>query len=146
MSLFDELIKADKKTITELDTKEIRSDRLSKKLGKDVYITIQELEGKRLNDIIGRFRSKKKKTSGIREGKEYDLCVAICAEAIIDPPVMDESLQEAYGCISAEDLVQKLFNSEASAISDVIMDFNAVEEAEEEAKEEGTTLDNKLKN
>lgn len=148
MNLFEELINADKRIIEELSTKQILSDRLSTKLGRKVYITIKELDGKRLNDIVGRFRtsSKKNKTRELKEGKEYDLCVAICAEGIIDPPVANAELQEAYGCATAEELVEKLFKSEASSIADAISEFNAVSEAENEAQEDGTTLDEKLKN
>ena len=52
MNLIEKLIRVDKETAGKRETKKIKSKRLTKMLGEDTEITIQEISGRKSNDIM----------------------------------------------------------------------------------------------
>ena len=52
MNLIEKLIRVDKETVEKKETKKIRSARLTKLLGEETEITIQEVSGRKHNDIM----------------------------------------------------------------------------------------------
>ncbi len=132
MNLVEQLIRTDKNKFTERQTKKIKSARLSRILGTDAEITIQELSGKRLNDLTGMLvdRNGKKDFSRL-----YDTNLMYCVYGVIEPSLQDEKLQEHFGAKTPLDLAKILFDSEAGKIADEIVSLSGLSDgAEEEVK------------
>lgn len=133
MNLVDELLKADTLKVTELKKETFKSHRLAHILGKKgtVEITLQEVKQRRLNDIA----SYQVKSNGeFDSSKTFDAQLMLCTEGIIEPNLRDKELQEHFGCKSAKDLCEKLFDAEVVLISDVIAGMNIVKDDEEMVK------------
>lgn len=65
MNLIEKLIRVDKETVEKKETKKIRSARLTKLLGEETEITIQEVSGRKHNDIMQMmFDEKGKRNAG----------------------------------------------------------------------------------
>ena len=132
MNLVEKLIKADKSKAFELDTKKIKSKKLSKIIGEPTEITIRELHGDEVNDIN---QIALNKDGGRDSAKMYDVNVMYCVKVIVDPSMKDETLMKEFGAATPKDLVKKLFDSEAFAISDEIVKLTGItKESEEEVK------------
>ena len=131
MNLIEKLIRVDKETAGKRETKKIKSKRLTKMLGEDTEITIQEISGRKSNDIMQMmFDSKEnKKMSAL-----YDTNLMICVNGIIEPNLKDQTLMEHFGAATPKDLVAILFDSEASSIADSIVDLSGLKTKEEDVK------------
>ena len=131
MNLIEKLIRVDKETAGKRETKKIKSKRLTKMLGEDTEITIQEISGRKSNDIMQMvFDSKgNKKMSAL-----YDTNLMICVNGIIEPNLKDQTLMEHFGAATPKDLVAILFDSEASSIADSIVDLSGLKTKEEDVK------------
>lgn len=132
MNLVEQLIRADKSKVSELETKKIKSRKLSKILGKPTEITIRELHGDEVNDIN---QIAINKNGGRDSAKMYDVNVMYCVKGIVEPSMKDETLMKEFGAATPKELVKKLFDSEAFAISDKIVELTGItKDSEEEVK------------
>ncbi len=131
MNLIEKLIRVDKETAGKRETKKIKSKRLTKMLGEDTEITIQEISGRKSNDIMQMMFDSKgnKKMSAL-----YDTNLMICVNGIIEPNLKDQTLMEHFGAATPKDLVAILFDSEASSIADSIVDLSGLKTKEEDVK------------
>lgn len=131
MNLIEKLIRVDKETAGKRETKKIKSKRLTKMLGEDTEITIQEISGRKSNDIMQMMFDSKgnKKMSAL-----YDTNLMICVNGIIEPNLKDQTLMEHFGAATPKDLVAILFDSEASSIADSIVDLSGLKIKEEDVK------------
>lgn len=134
MNLVDELLEADVKKATELETGDVKSKRLAKILEKKdpVTVKIKELKPRRLNDISA---TQFKNNGNLDLGKTYDAKLLMCIEGCTDPDLMNKDLQAHFGCKSAKELAELLFRSEAGDIADAITELSGVV-ADEEKNEE----------
>lgn len=134
MNLVDELLEADVKKATELETGDVKSKRLAKILEKKdpVTVKIKELKPRRLNDISA---TQFKNNGDLDLGKTYDAKLLMCIEGCTDPDLMNKDLQAHFGCKSAKELAELLFRSEAGDIADAITELSGVV-ADEEKNEE----------
>ena len=100
-------------------------------LGEDTEITIQEISGRKSNDIMQMMFDSKgnKKMSAL-----YDTNLMICVNGIIEPNLKDQTLMEHFGAATPKDLVAILFDSEASSIADSIVDLSGLKTKEEDVK------------
>lgn len=135
MNLVDELLEADVKKATELETGDVKSKRLAKILEKKdpVTVKIKELEPRRLNDISA---TQFKNNGDLDFGKTYDAKLLMCIEGCADPDLMNKDLQAHFGCKSAKELAELLFRSEAGDIADAITGLSGVVANEEKNEEE----------
>lgn len=132
MNLVEKLIRIDKEKANEKETKKIKSRKLSRLLGEDTEITIQELSGKRFNDLIAMCVDKNGKKDW---HKINDMNLMFCVEGIIEPSMKDASLMEHFGAKTPKDLVEILFDAESASISDEISALSGfTKDAEEEVK------------
>ena len=131
MNLIEKLIRVDKETAGKRETKKIKSKRLTKMLGEDTEITIQEISGRKSDDIMQMMFDSKgnKKMSAL-----YDTNLMICVNGIIEPNLKDQTLMEHFGAATPKDLVAILFDSEASSIADSIVDLSGLKTKEEDVK------------
>lgn len=131
MNLIEKLIRVDKETVGKRETKKIKSKRLTKMLGEDTEITIQEISGRKSNDIMQMMFDSKgnKKMSAL-----YDTNLMICVNGIIEPNLKDQTLMEHFGAATPKDLVAILFDSEAASIADSIVDLSGLKTKEEDVK------------
>lgn len=134
MNLVDELLEADVKKATELETGDVKSKRLAKILEKKdpVTVKIKELKPRRLNDISA---TQFKNNGDLDLGKTYDAKLLMCIEGCTDPDLMNKDLQAHFGCKSAKELAELLFRSEAGDIADAITELSGVV-ADEKKNEE----------
>lgn len=132
MNLVEKLIRIDKDKAREKETKKIKSRKLTKLLGESAEITIQELSGKKYNDIIGFCVDK----NGNKDwSKINDMNLMFCVEGIVDPPLKDQSLIEHFGVKTPKDLAEILFDAESASIADEISNLSGfTKDAEEEVK------------
>lgn len=135
MNLVDELLEADVKKATELETGDVKSKRLAKILEKKdpVTVKIKELKPRRLNDISA---TQYKNNGDLDLGKTYDAKLLMCIEGCVDPDLMNKDLQAHFGCKSAKELAELLFRSEAGDIADAITGLSGVVADEEKNEEE----------
>lgn len=132
MNLIEKLIRIDKEDVQKRDTKSLKSERLSKLLGSDTEITIQELSGKRLNDLAQIVITKEGKKDFSRM---YDLNLMYCVEGVIGPNLKDSALLEHFGVKTPKDLADLLFGAESGKIAGEIMALSGMgKDAEDEVK------------
>lgn len=108
MNLTEKLIKADKSVLKERNRKQLYSRRLSKLVGEESFLTIQQVPGRRLYELV-------------QMDNKYDANVLLCAEAIIEPSMKDTALMESFGVKTPKDLAEKLFDMETSPIADEVI-------------------------
>ena len=108
MNLTEKLIKADKSALKERNRKQLYSRRLSKLVGEESFLTIQQVPGRRLYELV-------------QMDNKYDANVLLCAEAIIEPSMKDTALMESFGVKTPKDLAEKLFDMETSPIADEVI-------------------------
>lgn len=135
MNLVNELLEADVKKATELETGDVKSKRLAKILEKKdpVTVKIKELKPRRLNDISA---TQYKNNGDLDLGKTYDAKLLMCIEGCVDPDLMNKDLQAHFGCKSAKELAELLFRNEAGDIADAITGLSGVVADEEKNEEE----------
>lgn len=132
MNLVEKLIRIDKDKVREKETKKIKSRKLSKILGEETEITIQELSGKKYNDIIKMCVDKK----GNKDwSKINDMNLMFCMEGIVDPPMKSQELLEHFGAKTPKDLAELLFDAESAYIADEISTLSGfTKDTEDEVK------------
>ena len=132
MNLAEKLIRIDKEKAKEKETKKIHSNRLTKLLGEDTEITIQEISGRYYNDLLQMLFDKK----GNRDmSKNYDLNLMCCIEGIIEPNMKDKALMDHFGAATPKDLVSILFGTESVKIVQEILGLSGLrDDAEDEVK------------
>lgn len=135
MNLVDQLLHADAKKATEKNVGTFLSKKLAKIIGADepVEVSIQEIDTRRLNDILA-FQVDKK--GNIDLSKSLDSKLLACVDGIVEPNLRDKELQKHFGCATPKDLALALFGFEATAISDAICELSGIidEDNEEEIK------------
>ena len=134
MNLVDQLLKADVKKAKELETGEYQSRRLAKILEaeeKTLPVKIREIKSRRMNDIV----SYQFKNNGDMDfSKTYDAALMVCVEGCMEPDLMNKELQSHFGCSSAKELAETLFQAEAKELADAITGLSGI--TEEDDKEE----------
>lgn len=132
MNLVEQLLRVDKAKFTERKTKKIKSKRLSQVTGQDAEITIQQINGRRFNDIV----SKSVDKNGKRDiAKLYDTNLLYCVEGVVEPNLKDPALIEHFGVATPKELASLLFDTESGRIADEIASLSGLtEESEEEVK------------
>lgn len=135
MNLVEQLLQADSKKVDERATGIIKSKKIAKILGKEeaVEISIQEIDTRRLNDILALQVDKK---GNVDLSKSLDSKLLTCVEGIVEPSMKDKDLQKHFHCATPKDLALALFGFEVTAISDAICELSGVtdEDNEEEIK------------
>lgn len=132
MNLVEQLMRIDRETVSKRATKKIKSKRLSKLLGVNSEITIQELGGKRINDLNQTVINKR----GEKDySKMYDLNLMYCVDGVVEPSLKNEELMTHFGAATPKDLAALLFDTECGKIADEIAALSGVtDDAEEEVK------------
>lgn len=129
MNLIEKLIHTDKDKAFKREEKKIKSVRLSRILGEDIEITIRELSGRKVNDIMGIVVNK----NGNRDfAKNYDMNLMYCVEGIVEPNMKDPALMEHFGAKTPKELASILFNNEVSKIADEIYTLSGMGKDNEE--------------
>lgn len=123
MNLVDKLLAVGEVT---KKTAKMGSKRLSGIIGEHTEITIQEISGRRFNDVKNRI------TGG--GDAEYEACLMCCMYGIVEPDLKSQQLQEHFGVHTPKDLCEKLFSAEVYAISDRIIDLSGLTGGEDEVK------------
>lgn len=118
MNLTEKLIKADKTVLKEREKKELYSQRLSKLVGEKAFLTIQQVPGRRLYELV-------------QMDNKYDANLLLCAEAIVEPSMKDTALMESFGVKTPKDLAEKLFDVETSPIADKIIAMSPLDGVKE---------------
>lgn len=136
MNLVDKLLQADAGKATELETKVIKSKRMSKILGvKDATeITIREIPAKRLHELMSMQFDKNGK---VDPEKSFAAQALVAVEALVDPSMKDKNLQGHFSCKTPKDLAMKLFGLEVKQIADevvILSGYGDVENTDEEIK------------
>lgn len=131
MNLVEKLLQADAKKTEKLEKKKIKSKRLKKILGEteDVYIEIQEIPARRMNNILAGQLDKK---GNVDFDKAFDAKALTLVDGLIEPNLKDDKLLQHFGCATPKDLAIKLFSSEMNNISDEIYELSSAEEEETE--------------
>lgn len=135
MNLVDELLKIDSKKADELKKGVFKSKRLATLLGskeETVDVTISEIPSRRINDIVG-YQFNKNGSFDI--AKAYDAKLILCTEALVEPDLMNKSLQAHFDCKTARDLCEKLFGVEVNELSDEISALCGIAKDENEEEE-----------
>ena len=129
--LVNELLKADTKKVFELETGVFKSKSLAKLLGKTepVDVTIRELPPRRKAKLMNQALDKNGNTD---YELAYEANLKVIVEGVVDPPLKNAELQDAYGCKMAIDLVERLFKSEVGELSEAILELGIVEDADYE--------------
>ena len=117
MNLIEKLIRVDKETVEKKETKKIRSARLTKLLGEETEITIQEVSGRKHNDIMQMMFDEKGKRN---ISAAYDTNLMFCVNGIVEPDLKDPALLEHFNAATPKDLAAILFQAEAGTIADEI--------------------------
>jgi len=129
MDLITKLLKVDTEKATEKETRKIHSKRLSKLLGVDTDITIQEIDGRRINEI----NQMAYKKDGSRDaGKLYDLNLMYCVYGIIEPNLGDDALKKHFNAATPKELAEKLFGVESAVIASAIVELSGLSDESEE--------------
>lgn len=132
MNLVEKLIRIDKEKFQEKETKSIKSRRLSKIMGEDTEIKIQELSGKRLNDLTQMIMDKNGKKDF---SKMQDMNLMYCVYGVVEPNLRDPALLEHFGCKTPKELASILFEVETGKIAGEIAELSGVgEDSEDEVK------------
>lgn len=114
MNLTEKLIKADKSVLKERNRKQLYSQRLSQLVGEESFLTIQQVPGRRLYELV-------------QMDNKYDANMLLCAEAIVEPSMKDPALMESFGVKTPKDLAEKLFDVESSPIADEIIGMSPLD-------------------
>lgn len=135
MNLVDSLLKADVKTVEELETSVFKSKKLAKVIGAEeaVEVKIREIGARRINDLVS-YQVDKKGQFDI--SRTFDTKLMICVEGCVDPDLRNEELKAHFNCKSANELAEKLFGSEVNTLSDAISSLSGIGAEEEEETEE----------
>ena len=129
MDLITKLLKVDTEKATEKETRKIHSKRLSKLLGVDTDITIQEIDGRRINEI----NQMAYKKDGSRDaGKLYDLNLMYCVYGIVEPNLGDDALKKHFNAATPKELAEKLFGVESAVIASAIVELSGLSDESEE--------------
>ena len=137
MNLVDELLKADAKAASEMNTGVFKSKRLAKIIGAEcetVEVKIREIKNRRVNDILAYQVDKK---GNMDYNKLFDSKLMAITEGVVEPDLRSKELQEHFGCKDARGLAEVLFGNEVTALSDAIYEISGItpdEDVEEEVK------------
>lgn len=125
MNLAEVLMNADKKKITELQTKEYEVKRLSNLLGTPFILTLQEIPPKRVMEIN---QQAVKMNINKKEGQNVDVDVftlqMLTLVEGIESGLGDRELLKAYRCATVKELYVKIFK--AKEISDIAEAINSL--------------------
>lgn len=125
MNLAEVLMNADKKKITELQTKEYEVKRLSNLLGTPFILTLQEIPPKRVMEIN---QQAVKMNINKKEGQNVDVDVftlqMLTLVEGIKSGLGDRELLKAYRCATVKELYVKIFK--AKEISDIAEAINSL--------------------
>lgn len=111
MNLTEKLIKADKTVLEERAEKKLYSQRLSKLAGEESFLTIRQVPGRRLYELV-------------QMENKYDANLLLCVEAIVEPSMKDKALMESFGAKTPKDLAEKIFDVESSSIADKVVELS----------------------
>ena len=131
MNLIEKLIRVDKETVEKKETKKIRSARLTKLLGEETEITIQEVSGRKHNDIMQMMFDEEGKRN---ISAAYDTNLMFCVNGIVEPDLKDPALLEHFNAATPKDLAAILFQAEAGTIADEIIALSGLKTEEKEIK------------
>lgn len=135
MNLAEVLMNADKKKITELQTKEYEVKRLSNLLGTPFILTLQEIPPKRVMEIN---QQAVKMNINKKEGQNVDVDVftlqMLTLVEGIKSGLGDRELLKAYRCATVKELYVKIFK--AKEISDIAEAINSLGSYTGDARED----------
>lgn len=126
-TLIEKLIAADKGRLKKQE-KKVYSKKLSERLGEDTEILIQELSGRKMNDIN---QMMMKEDGKVDVSKTFDTNLMYCVEGIKEPSLKDEKLLQAFGAASPKDLAEYLFDVEANTIAGEIINLSGIDKKAE---------------
>ncbi|MDF2842471.1 MAG: hypothetical protein K0R00_897 [Herbinix sp.] len=133
MNLVERLLAVDAKQIKEKLTEKIEIKRLSKLTGEPFFVTVQEVDGERYQELQMELLDKKGRADYSKIYKQNTLLVL---EGVIEPNLKDQALQEHFGASTPKDLAEILFPGGAMAkIADLISKVSGFDD-EEQAEEE----------
>jgi hypothetical protein len=112
MNTVEKLLRADKGLLDKKETGEIHCARISRLMGEDFTVKIQELNGRRIREI-----AEMSKTN-------YDADLLYCVEGVTDPPLKDKRLMEYYNAATPKDLAEKMFGFEAGKTAAAIVELS----------------------
>lgn len=124
MSLVEKLLAAD--ADIKKSTKRIKSERLTKMIGADAYITIQE--------VSGRGFSQAKALSKGAPDPDFEANLIFAVKSIVDPDLKDEKLMERFGAATPKDLCEKLFEGEVYKIAEEVIGLSGISASEDDVK------------
>ena len=90
--------------LEELPESEVKVEKFSELLGKDVYVKVRGIKSRRYEKLV---------TPAVENSaKNYDAKVHVAAEAIVEPDMHDKELQKHFGARTPHELVEILFPGE----------------------------------
>ncbi len=119
MNTVEKLLRADKNILNEKATGEIHCARVSRLMGEDFTVKIQELNGRRIREIAENSKS------------NYDADLLYCVEGVTDPPLKDERLREYYDAATPKDLAEKMLGIEAGPVAAAIVGLSTSQNVNE---------------
>jgi translation initiation factor 1 (eIF-1/SUI1) len=133
MNLVDRLLAVDAKEIKEKQTAKIEIKRLSKLVGEPFFVTVQEVDGERYQELQMELLDKKGKADYSRIYRQNTLLVL---EGVVEPNLKDQELQKHFGASTPKDLAEILFQGGAMAkIADLISKVSGFDNDDEEEEE-----------
>lgn len=136
MNAVDLLLKMDKAQVTELPTKQIEIERLSKLADEPFMVTVRAINGERMSEIQRNAVTLGKK-GNMKDVNLYNMQTQIIMAGMVDPNLKDKDLLEAYGCTTPKDLVTKLFLAgEIADLSNDIQELSGYDRDSDDIEEE----------
>lgn len=122
MTNIDLLMGLDANKLTEVPTKELKIQRLSKLAGADFIVKVKAISAKRFTELASDIRAK---DGSVDTAKAYDANVKIALAGMVDPSMKEKDLQEKFGCSTPMQLIEKIFHGgEIASIADAITELS----------------------
>lgn len=112
MNMIEQLLQADKSILDKKAIGTVKSERLSRLMGKDAVVKIQEINGRRIREIAEAATT------------NYDAELIYCVEGMTDPSLKDKDLMKYYDAATPKDLAERLLSIEAGDIARAIVDLS----------------------
>ena len=133
MSLVDKLMSIDKGEYVKEETAEIKSRRLSKIMGEDVYIKVKGISGDLYTELSSRIYNS---DGTVDFSKSRDAAALMAAEAVVEPDLKNEDLQAHFDAVTSKDLAKILFKgNELTNIVQKIRELSGFEDEDETVDE-----------
>lgn len=120
--------------VTAPPSRDIKIKRLSDIAGRDFFVTVRAIPGKRYNAIINGVTDSKNRVDLERA---YNANVHIVLAGITSPDMKDKDLLAHYSCVTPEDLLNKIFTGgEITMMADAITELSGYGKGDADLEDE----------